>query len=60
MVDLTAGSGSTAVAAQNTNRDCIAIEQNEEYYDIATERVNSDGGPTISGTGQQALDAFAD
>ena len=33
------GSGTTALACKNTNRKCIGIELNEEYYKIALERV---------------------
>ena len=41
VVDLTMGSGSTGVAAKNTNRDFIGIEQDEKYFNIATERINN-------------------
>ena len=41
VVDLTMGSGSTGVAAKNTNRNFIGIEQDEKYFDIATERINN-------------------
>lgn len=41
VVDLTAGSGSTAVAAITTGRNFIAIEQSEEYYKIIKERINA-------------------
>jgi len=40
VVDLTMGSGSTGVAAKNTNRNFIGIEQDENYFKIATERIN--------------------
>ena len=40
VVDLTCGSGSTAVAAINTNRRYIAIEKELKYYEIAKDRVN--------------------
>lgn len=39
VVDLTAGSGSTAVAAINTKRNFIVIEKEEKYYNIAQERI---------------------
>ena len=39
VVDLTAGSGSTPVACDNTGRGCIAIENNDKYFDIMTNRV---------------------
>ena len=34
------GSGSTGVAAANTNREFIGIEQDEKYFDIATKRIH--------------------
>ena len=34
------GSGSTAVAAINTNRSFIGIEKDDNYYNIATKRIN--------------------
>ena len=40
VVDLTMGSGSTMVACQNTNRNGIGIEMDENYFKIATDRVN--------------------
>ena len=40
VVDLTIGSGSTAVACINTNRDYIGIEKDETYFNIACERTN--------------------
>ena len=40
VVDLTMGSGSTGVACKNTNRSFIGIEQDEKYFEIATERIN--------------------
>jgi len=33
------GSGTTAVAAKNTNRNYIGWEQNDEYFNIAEERL---------------------
>ncbi|MDQ0154921.1 DNA-methyltransferase [Robertmurraya andreesenii] len=39
VVDLTAGSGSTAVACVNTNRNFIAIEREKEYVEIANKRI---------------------
>jgi len=39
VVDPFLGSGTTALACKNTNRKCIGIELNEEYYKIATERL---------------------
>ena len=33
------GSGSTMVACKNTNRNGIGIEMNEDYFNIASERV---------------------
>ena len=43
VVDLTMGSGSTGVAAKNTNRNFIGIEQDEDYFKIAEQRINERG-----------------
>ena len=40
VVDLTMGSGSTAVACINTNRNYIGFELSEEYCKIAEERIS--------------------
>jgi len=40
VVDLTMGSGSTGVACENTNRNFIGIEMNDEYFKIAEQRIN--------------------
>ena len=39
VLDFTMGSGSTGVACRNTNRDFIGIELDEEYYNIARDRI---------------------
>ena len=41
VVDLTIGSGSTAVACINTNRNFIGIELDDKYFEIAKERIES-------------------
>jgi len=41
VVDLTAGSGSTAVACINTKRNFILIEKEEEYCEIARQRIKA-------------------
>jgi site-specific DNA-methyltransferase (adenine-specific) len=41
VLDFTMGSGSTGVACVNTNRNFIGIEMDENYFKIATERINS-------------------
>ena len=38
--DATMGSGSTGVAARNTNRNFIGIELDENYFNIAQKRIN--------------------
>ena len=40
VLDFTMGSGSTGVACVNTNRDFIGIELDQEYYNIAKERID--------------------
>lgn len=40
VVDLTCGSGTTAIAAINTNRNYIGFELDEEYYNLANERIS--------------------
>tara|TARA_R110002074_G_scaffold266562_1_gene438743 strand:- start:234 stop:968 length:735 start_codon:yes stop_codon:yes gene_type:complete len=42
VLDFTMGSGSTGVAAKNTNRNFIGIEQDENYFNIATERISKE------------------
>lgn len=41
ILDNTAGSGTTAIAAINTNRKWVCIEKEKEYYDKATERIEN-------------------
>jgi site-specific DNA-methyltransferase (adenine-specific) len=41
VLDFTAGSGSTGVAAKNTNRNFIGIEKDEKYFEIAKERIEN-------------------
>jgi len=40
VLDFTMGSGSTGVACVNTNRNFIGIEKDENYFNIAKERLN--------------------
>ena len=40
VLDFTMGSGSTGVACKNTNRSFLGIEQNEKYFNTASERIN--------------------
>ena len=39
VLDFTAGSGSTAIAAIRSGREWIAIEKSDEYYDVAKGRI---------------------
>ena len=41
VLDLFMGSGSTGVACMNTNRNFIGIELDEDYFNIARERIES-------------------
>ena len=41
VLDFTMGSGSTGVAALNTNRKFIGIERDEKYFNIARERLEN-------------------
>jgi len=41
ILDFTMGSGSTGVAAVNTNRNFIGIEMDEKYFEIAQKRINN-------------------
>ena len=40
VLDNCSGSGTTAIACLNTNRKFIGIELDEEYFNIATDRIN--------------------
>jgi len=41
VLDFTMGSGSTGVAAKNTNRNFIGIEMDDKYFEIAKDRINN-------------------
>jgi len=42
VLDFTMGSGTTGVAAKNLNRNFIGIEMDDNYFKIATERINKE------------------
>lgn len=58
VVDFTAGSGSTAVAAQDTGRRFIGIEKDPEHFETAVRRLK--GAEPRPACGQQDLTAFCD
>ena len=39
VVDLAAGSCTTAIACTNTRRNCICIEKDKEIFDVGRKRV---------------------
>jgi site-specific DNA-methyltransferase (adenine-specific) len=41
VLDNTMGSGTTGVACVNTNRNFIGIEMDENYFDIAKDRIHN-------------------
>ena len=43
VLDNTAGSGTTAIAAINTKRKWVCIEKEKEYYDVAINRIATHG-----------------
>ena len=43
ILDNTAGSGTTAIAAMNTNRKWVCMEKDKDYYDKAIERIQNHG-----------------
>ena len=47
IVDPYGGSGTTYVAAMNTNRICLSCEPNEEYYNMAKSRIDDSRGLEI-------------
>ena len=47
VLDNCAGSGTTAVACLNTNRDYILMEKEEEYFDIINQRIAETGQMTV-------------
>ena len=40
MLDNCMGSGSTGIACINTNRNFIGIEKDDNYFNVASERIN--------------------
>ena len=41
VLDNCAGSGTTAIACLNTNRNCILIEKEEKYYNVIQDRIKN-------------------
>lgn len=44
VLDFTMGSGTTGVAAANTNRKFIGIEMDDTYFEIAKKRIENEHG----------------
>ena len=44
VLDFTMGSGTTGVACKNTGRKFIGIELDENYYQIACDRIQNEAG----------------
>lgn len=44
VLDFTMGSGTTGVACKNTNRSFIGVEMDENYFQIAKDRINNTKG----------------
>ena len=44
VLDFTMGSGTTGVACRNLNRKFIGIELDEDYYQIACDRIQKETG----------------
>ena len=42
ILDMCMGSGTTGIACKELNRDFIGIEIDEKYFNIASERLESD------------------
>ena len=46
VLDFTMGSGTTGVAAKNLNRNFVGIEMDDNYFKIATDRINKEEDQT--------------
>ena len=42
VLDNCMGSGTTGVACVNTNRNFIGIEKDQNYFDLASDRINNE------------------
>lgn len=59
VLDNCAGSGTTGVACQNLNRDCILMEQEPEYCEIIRNRMKEAEELQLESRKQQTLDSFS-
>jgi DNA modification methylase len=50
ILDNCSGSGTTAIAAINTNRNYIMIEKDEKYYELSKDRILKNPQPTQNGS----------
>jgi site-specific DNA-methyltransferase (adenine-specific) len=58
ILDNCAGSGTTGVASQNLNRNCIMIEQEPDYCQIIRERMATTENLIMEARKQQTLQAY--
>ena len=48
VLDPFGGSGTTGIVAVNHNRNAVLCELNQEYIDLAKDRINQEGGMFVN------------